>query len=183
MQKLTLELKVSTEGTEVDGGHRNRRWKTTSGARNPRNSGRNRAPRFDSLCQVVEDDDALRLEVASLLGVAGDEGAPRNLTVVLSVGGKNFSRSLAEKEKGEARGTWSRRKRKEGEDHAGEVEVQVAAGCGVREDSDGGGTRAPRACGDDDNRVEKGIPLRPGKWTTSVCWAAPGWGLVQGVSG
>jgi hypothetical protein len=75
MRRPTLELDVPTGWLETHHSHQNRRWEATVGARNPRNSGRNRAPRFDSFRQVEEEDKALRLAMAALLGVAGGGGA------------------------------------------------------------------------------------------------------------
>jgi hypothetical protein len=72
MHKLTLKLDVQTGRPETHHSHRNRRWTTMSGARNPRNSGRNRAPRFDSLRQVAEGIEARRLVAAAQRGDDGD---------------------------------------------------------------------------------------------------------------
>jgi hypothetical protein len=72
MHKLTLKLDVQTGRPKMHHSHRNWRWKTTSDVRNPRNSGRNRAPRVDSLRQVVEGSEARRLVAEAQRGDDGD---------------------------------------------------------------------------------------------------------------
>jgi hypothetical protein len=83
---------MSMAREEEEGGRRNRRLKTKADARSRRKSGRDRAPRVNSFRHVVEDGDALRLEVAALLGVVGNGGGMAGKVRWLSV--------LTEKRKG-----------------------------------------------------------------------------------